>query len=62
MPLLIRIAAASQTWVAVAVARHTLSGVALLAFALLAGDYLPELALPLDNDLGLMLMPAGLLA
>jgi len=62
VPLLNRIGSGSQTWVAVAVARPALFALALLAFALCAGDYLPglpaELAPPLDNGLGLMLMPA----
>jgi hypothetical protein len=62
VPLLNRIGSGSQTWAAVAVARPALSALALLAFALCAGDYLPglpaELAPPLDNGLGLMLMPA----
>jgi hypothetical protein len=62
VPLLNRIGSGSQTWVAVAVARPALSALMLLAFALCAGDYLPglpaELAPPLDNGLGLMLMPA----
>jgi hypothetical protein len=62
VPLLNRMGPGSQTWVAVAAARPALSALALLAFALCAGDYLPglpaELAPPLDNGLGLMLMPA----
>jgi hypothetical protein len=62
VPLLNRIGSGSQTWVAVAVTRPALSALALLVFALFAGDDLPgllaELAPPLDNGLGLMLMPA----
>src|SRR6266536_6150378 len=62
VPLLNRIGSGSQTWVAVAVTRPALSALALLAFALFAGDYLPgllaELAPPLDNGVGLMLVPA----
>jgi hypothetical protein len=62
VPLLNRIGSGSQTWVAVAVTRPALSALALPVFALFAGDYLPgllaELAPPLDNGLGLMLMPA----
>jgi hypothetical protein len=62
VPLLHRIGPGSQTWMAVAITRPALSALALLVFALFAGDYLPgllaELAPPLDNGLGLMLMPA----
>ena len=62
MLLPIRIAAASQTWGTAAAVRPVLSGLALLALALLAGDYLTallaELVPPLDDDLGLALMPA----
>jgi hypothetical protein len=62
VPLLHRIGSGSQTWIAVAVTRPALSALALLVFALFAGDSLPELlaelAPPLDNGLGLMLMPA----
>jgi len=62
VPLLNRIGSGSQTWMAVAVTRPALSALALLVFALFAGDYLPgllaELAPPLDNGLGLMLTPA----
>jgi hypothetical protein len=62
VPLLHRIGSGSQTWIAVAVTRPALSALVLLVFALFAGDYLPgllaELAPPLDDGLGLMLMPA----
>lgn len=62
MPVLNRIGSGWQTWVAVAVTRPALSALALLAFALFAGDDLPgllaELAPPLGNGLGLVLMPA----
>jgi hypothetical protein len=58
----IRIAAASQAWGTATAVRTALSGLALLALALLAGDHLPalpaELVPPLDDDLGLALTPA----
>jgi hypothetical protein len=62
VPLVHRIGSVSQTWIAIAVTRPALSALALLVLALFAGDSLPgllaELAPPLDDTLGLMLMPA----